>query len=76
MTDHQVLLQKKIEKRIENYRKRYTNPTKATIRRWQNEAKQELNDKNQLTLPLIFRDQCKFKKGVFVNGCLNEGKHR
>lgn len=55
MSTQEAAIQKKIERRIENYGKRYFTPSKATIRRWQNEAKRELDNKNQLPLPLIFK---------------------
>lgn len=54
MNEQQAAIQKRIERRIESYQKRYFTPSKATWRRWKNEAKRELDNKNQLPLPLLF----------------------
>ncbi|MAU01482.1 MAG: hypothetical protein CL608_30445 [Anaerolineaceae bacterium] len=52
----EVAVQKKVEQKIEEYNKRFFTPSKATIRRWQAQAKQALDRKNQLALPLVFHN--------------------
>lgn len=56
VSELETAVQKKVEKRMEAYNKRYFTPSKATIRRWQAQAKQDLDKKNQLALPLVFHD--------------------
>ena len=56
VSELETAVQKKVEKRIEAYSKRYFTPSKATIRRCQAQAKQELERKNQLALPLVFKE--------------------
>ncbi len=55
--ENQQIIQKKIEQRITNYRKRYFRPTKVTIRRWQEDVIRELDQNNQLSLPLVFMNE-------------------
>ncbi len=54
MVENQQIVQRKLEQRLANYRKRYSSPAKATIRRWQVEVMQELDQNNQLPLPFDF----------------------
>jgi hypothetical protein len=75
MADYQILLQKRIEQRIKTYRNRYTNPSKTTIRRWQSEAKRELSNRNQLSLPLVFQVQNEIEERKLhpeVEGIMNQ----
>ncbi len=57
MVENQQIVQRKLEQRIANYRKRYSSPSKTTIRRWQVEAMRELDQNNQLPLPFDFGNQ-------------------
>ncbi|MCA9958314.1 MAG: hypothetical protein KC443_04740 [Anaerolineales bacterium] len=50
----EIRVQRALERQIDTYRQRYHAPNPATIRKWRRQAVRECEQKNQLSLPLVF----------------------
>ena len=55
--NQQQLVTAHIEKRIEDYTRRFFSPSPATVRKWTRQIKRDLDNKNQLPLPLNFTEE-------------------
>lgn len=56
-------IDKAIERKIDDYHRRFFTPSPATIARWKRQEARRLDRKNQLPLPLEFPDEDLLPKG-------------